>query len=66
MKIMKTSKLQVPEGWIIEYNDLPAEEPSKENVEERYVYKEDILQIRNDKSNLLIDLGWYPEGDFHG
>lgn len=61
---MKTSKIQVSGNWLITFNDLPAEEPSKENVEQSYDYKEDLLQIRNEKSNLLIDVGWYPEGDY--
>lgn len=27
---------------------------------------EDLLQLHNEKANLIIDLGWYPDHDING
>jgi hypothetical protein len=53
---MKTPKIQVTGNWLITFYNLPAEEPSKKNVEELYDYKEDLLQIRNKKKIYLLIL----------
>lgn len=43
------------------FNDL---ELIKEGVpfsKQIYEYKEDLLQVKNNKSGLLLDVGWLPE-----
>jgi hypothetical protein len=59
--------LRIPTGWTVAYNNgLYEIDPSDESVSgvERWVvFKEDMLQMRNERRNRLLDLGWYPEGD---
>ena len=31
-----------------------------------FPFVEDILQLRNDKLRMTLDLGWYPDGDPNG
>jgi hypothetical protein len=31
-----------------------------------WIFKEDMLQMRHERANRLLDLGWYPEGDLVG
>lgn len=58
-------KLKIPEGWLIEYNQFYDVFPSEETVNSvDTVFNEDILQFTHKSRNRLIDLGWYPEGDF--
>jgi hypothetical protein len=59
--------LRVPAGWTVAYNNgLYEVDPPGESVpedERRIVFKQDMLQMRNEPRNRLLDLGWYPEGD---
>lgn len=73
--------LRVPAGWTVTYNELHEVDPSDVNEDDRYTYlKEDLLQMKQEHFNRLLDVGWYPsgnltegsyglvvyEGDFHG
>ncbi len=76
----KLQPLRIPAGWMVDYNQFFDEDVTKENVEESYNFKEDILQFSYPQRDRIIDLGWYPEfnwkkgsfrlvvyeGDFHG
>jgi hypothetical protein len=59
--------LRIPSGWTVAYNNgLYEIDPPGESVpeEERWVvFKEDMVQLRHERTNRLLDLGWYPEGD---
>lgn len=59
--------LRIPAGWTVAYNNgLYEIDPPGESVPEDdrwVVFKEDMLQMRNERRNRLLDLGWYPEGD---
>ena len=62
---MKLQSLKIPVGWYIQDNkfyDIPATKENVENIEMYFL--EDILQLTNEYRNRLLDLGWYPEGDF--
>lgn len=59
--------LRIPTGWQVAYNNglfeidpllklFPDEIPWE-------IFKEDMLQMTNDRFHRLLDLGWYPEGD---
>ncbi len=73
--------LRVPTGWTVAYNDLHEIDPSDVAEDDRYTFlKEDLLQLKQEHFNRLLDVGWYPsgnladgayglvvyEGDFHG
>lgn len=59
--------LRVPAGWAVVYNNgLYELDPSPKVVPEPdrwWLFKEDMLQMRHERRDRLLDLGWYPEGD---
>jgi hypothetical protein len=59
--------LRIPAGWLVQYNNGFYEiDPNPELIPELdrwWVFKEDMLQIRHERHNRLLDLGWYPEGN---
>jgi hypothetical protein len=60
--------LRIPSGWVVAYNNgLYEIDPSVERVppQDRWLlFKQDMLQMTNERFNRVLDLGWYPEGDF--
>jgi hypothetical protein len=73
--------LRIPSGWTITYTKLHEIDPPDVPDDDRYFFlDEDLLQIRHERYNRLLDVGWYPsgnvaegayglivyEGDFHG
>lgn len=63
-KTFELQPLRIPAGWKITYNMFSEYDPEKDSSEYSYELCEDLLQLEN--QNLLIDLGWYPEGDIEG
>ncbi len=62
----KLQTLNLPIDWKIEFNDFlecDITNISKNNYCELH---EDLLQLSNQKENLIIDLGLYPDGDENG
>lgn len=58
--------LRIPTGWTVAYNGLYEIDPSADEVPEDKqcaAFKQDMVQMRNEHWNRLLDLGWYPEGD---
>lgn len=59
--------LRIPAGWAVEYNNgLYELDPCPEHVPEQdrwWLFKQDMLQLRHERRDRLLDLGWYPEGD---
>ncbi|SDH40512.1 hypothetical protein [Desulfosporosinus hippei] len=52
-------------GWTVEFNNFCECEPDNcRNFGEIFV--EDLLRLTNIKFNLILDLGWYPDGDRNG
>jgi hypothetical protein len=52
-------------GWTVEFNNFYKCEPdSCSNFAEYFV--EDLLRLTNSKYNIILDLGWYPNGDRKG
>lgn len=75
MKIKKShptppmfQRLLVPAGWFVAYNTFIDIDPKNLNVDdERWIsFTQDLLQLRHKRSNILLDLGWYPDGDSNG
>jgi len=56
--------INIPDDWRITYNEFFDTDPLKINNDNSNLWfnlKEDLLQVENNKKNLLLDLGWYPE-----
>jgi hypothetical protein len=62
--------LRIPAGWLVSYNNGLYEidpDPAVVPEPERWwVFKQDMLQMRHEATNRLLDIGWYPEGDLAG
>jgi hypothetical protein len=59
--------LRIPTGWQVAYNNGLFEiDPLSELFPDEIsweIFKEDMLQMKNDMFDRLLDLGWHPEGD---
>ncbi len=57
--------LRIISGWTVAFNSFY--ECNPEDCEEFWSYfNEDLLQLKHREHDLLIDLGWYPDGDRDG
>ncbi|MFT3655565.1 hypothetical protein DALLNEIH_01989 [Bacillus sp. B01(2024)] len=59
-------RLKIPAGWTVDYITLKETDPK--NLEENddawlFDFNQDLLQISHKTKSLLLDVGWYPEGD---
>jgi hypothetical protein len=64
---MPLQPLRIPTGWKINFNILDDADPKSfidQESENRWSFTEDLLQL--EKENLIVDLGWYPEGKLDG
>ncbi|NUP14044.1 MAG: hypothetical protein HOW73_49045 [Polyangiaceae bacterium] len=52
--------LRIPANWTISYNSFREVDPSSDVSE--YLC-EDLFQAKCPVTNVLVDLGWYPDGD---
>jgi hypothetical protein len=52
--------LRVPQNWHVTYNDVRQVDFSEDTGA---YFREDLLQARCPQTDVLIDLGWYPDGD---
>lgn len=62
----KLQPLRLQTGWKIEFNNFTEYDINIHSKEHSFELCEDLLQIYNEKSGLIIDLGWYPSGDEFG
>ncbi|NPC93070.1 hypothetical protein HOO54_12720 [Bacillus sp. WMMC1349] len=68
-EIPNVLSMKIPAGWSIDYLSL-------KNTDPRYIdanddawlfdFNQDLLQITHKSKGLLLDIGWYPEGDSAG
>lgn len=67
---LRLQPIRIPAGWLVTYNcGLYEIDPDPVVVPEEdrcWVFKEDMLQMRHEATNRLLDIGWYPEGDLNG
>ncbi|MGG1246357.1 hypothetical protein [Bacillus spizizenii] len=59
-------KLKIPAGWTVDYITLKDTDPKTLEANDDawlFDFNQDLLQISHKTKNLLIDVGWYPEGD---
>lgn len=64
IKTFQLQPLRISTGWKVKYNVFSEYDVEKDGEEYAEELCEDLLQL--EKKNLLIDLGWYPEGDMQG
>ena len=64
IKTFELQPLRISPGWLISYNMFSEYDPDVDDKSFCYELCEDMLQLKN--NNLLIDLGWYPDGDIKG
>ncbi len=64
MKTFELQPLRITVGWKVTYNMFSEYDPDKDGAEYSLELCEDLLQLKN--KNLLIDLGWYPQGNING
>ena len=62
----KLQQLRIQSGWKIEFNTFSEYDLSIHGNLDCYELNEDLLQLVNEKANLVIDLGWYPSFDENG
>ncbi|AME07176.1 hypothetical protein NNG64_17680 [Bacillus siamensis] len=59
-------RLKIPEGWTVDYISLKDTDPKTLEANDDawlFDFNQDLLQISHKAKNLLLDVGWYPEGD---
>jgi hypothetical protein len=73
MDDLQLQALQVPNGWRVQWNQFFDIEPGAaveiEGLPENdpwELFPQDLLQLKYDNGNLIIDLGWLPEADPDG
>ena len=57
--------LRVPAGWTVQYHDLREIDPSPAAFADTLL-REDLLQLKNRRTNVLVDVGWYLDGNPDG
>ncbi len=63
--------LRIPSNWMVSYNDFYEIDPetiSEDKASFMGFFHEDLLQLKRSwgTTPVLIDLGWYPDGDVTG
>ncbi|MBK4204732.1 hypothetical protein EGI09_12500 [Bacillus subtilis] len=65
-QIPNFSRLKIPAGWTVDYITLKDTDPKTLEANDDawlFDFNQDLLQISHKTKNLLLDVGWYPEGD---
>lgn len=68
-KIYEKAEFKVPKQWKLKYNKLLKLDLDKvERCNDKIWNKlsEDIVNIVNYESNIMVDVGWYPEFSHNG
>ena len=58
--------LRIQAGWKIQYNSFTEYDIEIHGLNDLLELNEDLLQLYNEKANLIIDLGWYPSHSIDG
>ena len=60
-------ELNLTAGWTVQYHESYAVDPTSGLVADgdaRLLFKEDMYQATHERHRRLLDLGWYPEGEW--
>jgi hypothetical protein len=68
MPMIKLQPFRIPSNWEVSYNSFTELDPVNlgKKPGEWINFTENLLQIKNIRYNILLDVGWYPEGDPNG
>ncbi|HZK81684.1 MAG TPA: hypothetical protein VFC46_11465 [Humisphaera sp.] len=59
--------LRIPIGWTIEYNDglyeIDPDSVATGEDDELILFKEDMVQMKHQRRDRLLDIGWRPSGN---
>lgn len=58
--------LRIPAGWEIKLNYFTEYDLTVHGEHDSFELNEDLLTLYNEKADLTIDLGWYPQHDVAG
>ncbi len=63
--------LRIPSEWLVSFNEfMEYNIKTDDQSDALYCLTEDLLQLHSeiidDKTSVIIDLGWYPDGDKNG
>ncbi|MCY8915550.1 hypothetical protein MOE20_07150 [Bacillus atrophaeus] len=59
-------RLRIPAGWTVDYITIKDTDPKALEASDDawlFDFNQDLLQISHKTKNLLLDVGWYPDGD---
>ncbi|MEG7282936.1 hypothetical protein [Bacillus sp. 0909A] len=59
-------RLRIPAGWTVDYITIKDTDPKTLEASDDawlFDFNQDLLQISHKTKNLLLDVGWYPDGD---
>ncbi|MEC1672763.1 hypothetical protein [Bacillus mojavensis] len=59
-------RLKIPAGWTVDYITLKDTDPKTLEASDDawlFDFNQDLLQVSHKTKNLLLDVGWYPDGD---
>jgi hypothetical protein len=56
--------LRIPSNWQVTYNEFREIDPA--DAKAAAYLREDLFQAFNRLTKILIDVGWYPDGDPEG
>ena len=54
--------LRIPGGWNVSYNTWCEVDVDAEGLDAFEFFQQDLLQVKNKRFNILLDVGWY--GDY--
>ncbi|MCR8979551.1 hypothetical protein [Brevibacillus laterosporus] len=65
---VKLQPFRIPSAWKVDYNTFIELDPKiLDEADSKWMhFTEDLLQISHSRYPILVDVGWYPEGNSHG
>lgn len=69
MNALPLQPLRIPTGWSVTFNDFCEIDPETIRDPDSMLWSyfhEDMLLMEHAHISLLVDLGWYPDGDSTG
>ncbi|KUP29399.1 MULTISPECIES: hypothetical protein [Bacillus] len=66
LQIPNFLRLRIPAGWTVDYITIKDTDPKTLEASDDawlFDFNQDLLQISHKTKNLLLDVGWYPDGD---
>jgi hypothetical protein len=60
--------LRIPSGWFVSHNELREVDPDRlaKGDPDWTLFSQDLMQLRQPSTDLLVDVGWHPDDDPSG